>query len=260
MSREKINVPFQPRNAHTVSVTLSDEVLAQVMVFAARIEEANRKRKRKNKQGMTAKGKESLAKRMMGYAGEAALAQYLGLPPARMSDDWRERPDVLCFDCITTDKAHGALIVTPRDRLDMMKVLVIDRSPVFHICGWYLTGDARLEAQRSHSEWWRTEREHGGAWYIPAAFLRPLHDEEAQRALARHHRSWDGTRYVAQTSAERFAEDYAQMKADIAAEEDALAKLPPSLARTVRPDFTETDWREVLRRAGAAPPEEKSNA
>jgi hypothetical protein len=165
--REPIAVPFLPRNGHTVSVTLSDEVLAQVMVFATRIEEANRKRKRKNKQGLTAKGKESLAKRMMGYAGEAALAQYLGLPPVRMADEWRERPDVLCFDVLTTDKAHGSLIVTPRDRLDMMKVLVIDRAPGFPPCGWDLTGGARLEAPRSHSEWGRAGREVGGPPVMP---------------------------------------------------------------------------------------------
>jgi hypothetical protein len=251
MSREKINVPFQPRNAHTVSVTLSDEVLAQVMVFAARIEEANRKRKRKNKQGMTAKGKESLAKRMMGYAGEAALAQYLGLPPVRMADEWRERPDVLCFDVLTTDKAHGSLIVTPRDRLDMMKVLVIDRAPVFHICGWYLTGDARLEAQRSHSEWWRTEREHGGAWYVPQAFLRSLSDEEAQRALARHYRQWDGTKYVDQSHHyHKGALDIA--RTGLASYDDAHRAIVDA-AQYEEP----TDWREVLLRAGVEPPEEK---
>jgi hypothetical protein len=196
MSRERLQVPFVPKNNHTVAVTLEEGVLAQVAAFAERIEIANRQRKRRNVQGLTAKGRESLALRIRGLSGEAALAVYLGLPPVRIADEWRHRPDVLCFDAITTDKPYGALIVTPRDRLDMMKVLIIDRSPVFHLCGWYRASDAREQAQRFHSEWWREEREHGGAWYVPQSFLRSLADEEAQKALARHYRQWTGTQYI----------------------------------------------------------------
>jgi len=232
-------------------VTLTPEILDRTRAFAERIELANRKRKRKNVQGLTAKGKESLALRVRGLSGEAALASYLGIPPVRFADEWRWRPDVLCFDCITTDKAHGSLIITPRDRLDMMKVLVIDRSPVFHLCGWYRAGDARLEAERSHSEWWRTEREKGGAWYVPQAFLRPLSDDEAQHALAPYSRQWTGTEYkdlthvrqVEPTEASPFWHDF------LASRPKTLTPVDAETGEVI------TDWREVLRRAGAAPPE-----
>lgn len=251
--RETITVPFSPRNDHTVSVTLDDAVLAATAAFADQIERANVRRKRKNKQGLTATGKESLALRIRGLSGEAALAQYLGVPPVRMADEWRHRPDVLCFDCLTTDKAHGALIITPRDRLDMMKVLVIDRSPVFHICGWYRASDARLEAERRHSEWWRTEREDGGAWYIPQAYLRSLSDEEAQRELARHYRQWTGTRYVNLRPIIEMHTFVEQSITNAAMPVAGQGYVPDAAVH----DADTTDWREVLRRAGAAPPEEE---
>ena len=265
MSRERIvrpPEPFLPRNAHTVAVTLPEDVIVQVMAFATRIEYANRKRKRRNVQGLTAKGRDSLAMRMMGYAGEAALARYLGLDPVRLADEWRSRPDVLCFDVMTTDKAHGALIVTPRDRLDMMKVLVIDRAPVFHICGWYRAGDARLEAERAHSEWWRTERERGGAWYVPQTFLRPLWDEEAQRALARYYRQWDGLKYVNLEHVWEGPPVHSEM-GPVAVDEPRTspfwedymrARMAVGPGPVFDPDTGKVlDWREVLRRAGAAP-------
>lgn len=260
-AREPILPPFVPRNAHTVSVTLDDAVLARVRAFAERIEEANRKNKRRNAQGMTAKGKESLATRVMGLSGEAALAVYLGLEPVRIADEWRHRPDVLCFDCMTTDKAHGALIIQPRDRLDMMKVLVVDRSPVFHLCGWYGAGDARLEAERRHSEWWRTERERGGAWYTPQEFLRPLHDDEAQMALARHERFWTGDRYEHRDLSGAHPVDRVAIvhghRTFPAPDGSDMLRPPDELI--VYPDRPES-WREVLRRAGAAPPEPKENS
>jgi hypothetical protein len=72
MSRERLQVPFVPKNNHTVAVTLEEGVLAQVAAFAERIEIANRQRKRRNVQGLTAKGRESLALRIRGLSGEAA--------------------------------------------------------------------------------------------------------------------------------------------------------------------------------------------
>lgn len=261
--RERIAIPFSPRNQHTVAVTLDEAVLAQVRAFAERIELANRKRRRRNKQGLTAKGQESLALRVRGYSGEAALALYLGLPPVRLADEWRAKPDVLCFDCITTDAAHGALIVTPRDRLDMMKVLVIDRSPVFHLCGWYRARDAREEAQRRHSEWWRTERKDGGAWYVPQAYLRALNDVEALVELTRYARGWSATHkgFVLLKSGGKieFVPDGGGQLKGLEVESWIIDEIPREQWEAEQRgsfDKAPEDWREVLRRAGAAPPEQ----
>lgn len=262
MSREPLSRPFLPRSLHVVSVTLDAGVLAKAAAFAEQIEMANRRRRRKNVQGLTAKGKESLKMRVSGYSGEAAVAIHLGMSPDRIRDDWRGRgtvayPDVGPFDVMTTDKPHGSLIITPRDRLDMMKVLVIDQSPVFHICGWYRVGDARLEAERSHSEWWRVERSGGGAWYIPQAFLFSLTHPEAMLALMQYSERWRQQHrgfllYKEGGKIERVPDDGTFKGLEVNhVEIDGIGR-----ERDDDRDVT-YDWREVLRRAGAAPPDEE---
>lgn len=160
---------FEPRTPHVTTVRLDEAVLNRCREFAFRQEEANRRNKRKNKQGFVPAPGESLSKREMGMAGDAALAICLGMSAVRVADQWRRAPDVGEWDVTTTDLPHGKLIVTPRDRLDMKKVLVVCECPDFHICGWYLAGEAR-----KHSEWWQVWRKDGGAWYVPQECLWPL--------------------------------------------------------------------------------------
>lgn len=178
---------FAKQNTHTRSITLTSDEIASACSFAKRIEEANARNKRRNKQGLTAKGAESLRLRESGYCGEAALAKALGMATDRIADSWRggrewvARPDVGIYDVMTTKNERGSLIFTPRDQLLMRKVLVIDCSPDFHICGWYLCEDVRAAREPCatadsgyRNPFWRTERKDGGAWYVPQALLKPI--------------------------------------------------------------------------------------
>ena len=150
--------------------------MAAAKSFAERIEQANRKNRRRNVQGLRVRGSQSLELRISGSYGDAALAKALGMPTERIADHWRARPDVGRYDVFTTKLERGSLIFTPRDVLIMRKVLVIDCAPLFHICGWYECQDARdfKRDPNGKNPLWHVAREGGGAWYVPQSLLQPL--------------------------------------------------------------------------------------
>lgn len=167
---------FEPQNRHTTTITLTGIECAAAAAFAKRIEDANKRNKRRNKQGLRVSAEQSLAMRVSGMQGEAALAKALGYAQNVLADAWRSRPDVGAYDVMTTKLERGSLIFTPRDQLLMKKVLVVDCCPVFHVCGWYLCEDAREHKRDAAGKnpLWQTYREGGGAWYVPQYLLRPI--------------------------------------------------------------------------------------
>jgi hypothetical protein len=91
-------------------------------------------------------------------------------------------------------KRHSAgLIFTPRNPLWSVKILVVDESPVFHLCGCYRCGEAR-----EHPEWWREPRPGGGCWIVPQESLRAMRsaadvctlDERRESELQQFSRDW----------------------------------------------------------------------
>lgn len=167
---------FVAQNAHTVTIALTDAEMSAARSFAERIEMANRKNKRRNVQGLRVSPQRSLEIRISGSYGDAAVAKALGMPAERVADHWRTRPDVGKYDVFTTTLERGCLIFTPRDVLIMRKVLVIDCAPLMHVCGWYECEDAREHPRdlTGKNPLFRTEREGGGAWYVPQHMLKPL--------------------------------------------------------------------------------------
>ena len=178
---------FTPQNTHTRSVTLTADEIECACAFAKRIEDANRRNRRRDKQGLRVPKQKSLEMRESGFCGEAALAKALGYTQNVLADAWRSRPDVGIYDVMTTKYTSGSLIFTPRDRLMMQKVLVIDESPQFHICGWYLCDDARAHEtydrarDRNVKTFWRIERDGGGAFYVPQHLLKPIPELQARQ-------------------------------------------------------------------------------
>lgn len=181
-----MNRAFTPKNAHTFSITLTDEQMADAYAFAEQQEQANKKNKRRNVQGLRVPYAKSLEQRASSCYGDAALAIALGLPAKRVADHWRHRADVGGYDCMTTKYHDGCLIFTPRDKLLMRKVLVVDCAPVMWVCGWFECEEARAQKTPDdknppgyRNPLWRVERSGGGAWYVPQHMLRKI--EEVQR-------------------------------------------------------------------------------
>lgn len=164
------------------TVTLDTATIARVVAFSDRIHAANRKRRRRHAQGFRPRGKESIEKRRSGYYGEAAFAQWMGVPwRPHDSDSWLNGylgADVAGYEVRTSTLVTARLIITPRDPDVGVFVLVIDRLPRFDICGLF----PALEA-KTHSEWWEVHRENGGGWYVPRSALRRI---EQGKALARN--------------------------------------------------------------------------
>ena len=174
---------FTPQNTHTHTVVLSASEIEQAKAFAKRIEDANAKNRRQNKQGLTAKGNESLALRESGYCGEAALAKALGYAQNTLGDAWRSRPDVGRYDVMTTKRDNGCLIFTPRDHLLMCKVLVIDCSPEFHLCGWFLCSEAHDAKIGIRRKYWTIPRPGGGCFMVPQSDLKPIAELQRDHGL-----------------------------------------------------------------------------
>ena len=187
---------FQYQNAHTVTLELAPFVIRNARERAAAIEDENERAGRPAVQGQSGYGPDSVERRVSGYCGESAVAALLGLDPVRgTGDHFQNRPDVGGFDVMTTKRHDGRLIFTPKNPLWSVKVLVVDESPFFHVCGCYPCAEAR-----NHPEWWQVPRPNGGCWMVPQPFLREIDaapdtkpvPESVKRDLLRFSRDWRG--------------------------------------------------------------------
>lgn len=223
------------------TVRLTDDEFARVKAFSDRIHAANRRRRRRHRQGWKPRGKEAVDARVSGYCAEFAFAKFLGVEWHAFgvdADHFRERPDVGGYDVKSTDLITGRLIVTPHDADDRVCVLVIavDRLR-YDIVGCFRAGDAKRD------EWFELHRESGGAWYVPRDLMKPVlmprstiddHRDELRRSLGGIHPD-DEDR-----DAERLDND--------------LARHIESLGPVER-----GDWRAVLRAQGIPEPERRDD-
>lgn len=185
---------FVKPNTFTETLELAPTVISQATALAEKKERERVEGQYQNVQGQNWTPAQSLAFRISGYCGEAAVALFLGLTPKR--DDWfQNRPDVGGFDVMTSKRSDACLIFTPRNPLYSVKILVIDESPFFHLVGCYQCDEAR-----QHREWWREPRPGGGAWFVPQKVLRPINSGDDVRpigaaqakALDRFSHEWRG--------------------------------------------------------------------
>ncbi len=186
---------YQYRNTHTTTLELSTKVLADATALGVEYERKRVENGYQNVQGQNWTPEQSLAYRVSGYCGEAAVALYLGLTPKKV-DHFQDKPDIGGYDVMTTKRPNGCLIFTPKNPLYSVKILVIDESPFFHLVGCYQCCDAR-----EHKEWWREPRPGGGAWFVPQDVLRPINsgddvrpiDEQQKRTLDKFAGDWRET-------------------------------------------------------------------
>jgi hypothetical protein len=108
-----------------------------------------------------------------GAIGEYAVAKALHRHWSGSINTYHVGGDVGMVQVRTRSRHGYELIVRPRDRDNDYFVLVTGLAPKFRIQGWIRGADAK------QASWLRDYGEHGEAFFVPAAALRPFAREAA---------------------------------------------------------------------------------
>lgn len=103
-----------------------------------------------------------------GAAGEIAVSKYLGVYPGFTLNTYKA-PDVSGMDVRVRSEMWHDMKILPSDEDERVFIMVVGRSPVFHVVGWIRGRDGKK------AEYFKDlPNGRGKAYWVPKADLQPI--------------------------------------------------------------------------------------